>query len=133
MPAIDASVVSLATDTSFEDGSVSHYMTVRLPNGVFVRAVISPEAARELQRLLAPARPEAPQTQTLVYEGGSLHPQGEEPSATPRWAAPATHAATERPTPIFGVAANQAAAVEEEEEDFESSGFDPDDDGAQAL
>lgn len=137
MPAIDASIVSLATDTSFEDGSVSHYMTVKLPNEVFIRAVITPEAARELQKLLAPVRPAPVQTQTLVFEGGAMHRAGEEPSAVAQWTS--GHAATERPAPtppFFGTQVDPdegPTQQNEDEEDFESSGFNPLDDGAQAL
>jgi hypothetical protein len=142
MPVLDATIVALATDTSLEDGFVSHYMTVRLLNGVFVKAVITPEAAALLQQQLAPVQAPAPRAapaprpmpaqaaQTFIF-GGDVQAQ-EEPQQETEDVLPRLQSAAR------GVVSHLRAVSPPPEppvdDDFEQQqGVGPDDDGVQAL
>jgi len=71
---MDLTIVSLSQDVSFEDGSITNFLLLRLPSGHVIRAVVMEDAAKLLvenlasQKMGVPMEAPTPRAQPGVYE-----------------------------------------------------------------
>lgn len=116
---MDLSVVSLSQDVSFEDGSITNFVLLRVPSGQVIRAVVTDDSAKVLvetfaaqqgSTMNAPPTPTAPATtndEGAVIFGGA--PSEYEEPASSFWM-PSVAASDPRPAPRQQPAPKDAAA-----------------------
>lgn len=79
---MDAQIVSLSQDVSFEDGSITNFISLRLPSGHIIRAVVGDDSARILVETASGVAPPPPvQQQQQVIPQPRQHPLPSPPAA----------------------------------------------------
>lgn len=128
---MDLSVVSLSQDVSFEDGSITNFVLLRVPSGQVIRAVVTDDSAKVLVENFAvqqgasmpqapvdkPAAPVVTNDEGAVVFGGAPA-EYEEPSSS-FWvpsSAPAAPRPAPKPQPVWTDASAQAQAYKEEQQ-----------------